>query len=331
MTTDREPTNDNKPDGLKVYELAKEFGIAPLDLVEKLKTLEINVKNHMSELTDSDAEKARSVLKAGSVSSKKAAADSAVKTKPATPKKVVARRASPGGDSVAVSAIPVVPAAATTPPPAKPKAAVKKKTLTTSTAAATPTVAAPAAAADASSSSSTVIRRRLLSDGATQTVTSTVSTETTKEAIKEEVKVDLKEETKTDVGHDLAAEKLPEPTTDSSDGKVETVRREVKTEGGKTTTSVIRRTETTLVTSSAKDGLKKVGGLRIIEQAKPAPKVMNRPTPSPGIKKGGVMDPNSILDPTKLGAKSADRDGFKFGRIDKDGRGRSKKTRSKSV
>jgi translation initiation factor IF-2 len=301
--TDREP--------LKVYELAKEFGIAPLDLVEKLKTLEINVKNHMSELTDSDAEKARSVLKAGSVTSKKAATDSAAKTKTTAVKKVVARRASAGGDSVPVSvAAPAVEA------PVKAKAPAKKKTVST------PAPAATVATDASSSSSSTVIRRRQLSDGATQTVTSTVSTETTKEAAKEEAKL-------AEIEAQVSANTVSEPeetaeataeqqAVDPAEGKIETVRREVKTEGGKTTTSVIRRTETTLVTSSTKDALKKTGGLRIIEQAKPVPKtVANRPTPSAGIKKGGTMDPNSILDPTKSGFKG-ERDGFKFGRIDKE-------------
>jgi hypothetical protein len=72
--TDREP--------IKVYELAKELGIDSISLVDKLKTLEINVKNHMSELTDSDVERARLVLKTGSVSGKSAGA-SASKTKAA--------------------------------------------------------------------------------------------------------------------------------------------------------------------------------------------------------------------------------------------------------
>ena len=35
---------------VKVYELAKELGIAPLELVDKLKGLNIQVKNHMSDL-----------------------------------------------------------------------------------------------------------------------------------------------------------------------------------------------------------------------------------------------------------------------------------------
>ncbi|NDF16093.1 hypothetical protein EB061_12375, partial [bacterium] len=60
--TDREP--------LKVYELAKELGIDSLSLVDALKNLEINVKNHMSELTDQDADKARTVLKNGKAAPK---------------------------------------------------------------------------------------------------------------------------------------------------------------------------------------------------------------------------------------------------------------------
>ncbi len=313
--TDREP--------LKVYELAKEFGIAPLDLVEKLKTIEINVKNHMSELTDNDVEKARTVLKAGSVTSQKAAANLATKAKTTPAKKVVARRASAGGDSVPVSA---TAAATTEAVAAKPKTVARKK--------AAPAVAAPvapvaAAASTTDTSSSTVIRRRLLSDGATQTVTSTVSTETAQEEAPVEAKSKslLNVVAKPEVVVVAPVEKLEAAEaiaevvveTPEAGATVETVRREVKTEGGKTTTSVIRRTETTLVTSSSKDAPKKLGGLRIIEQAKPAPKAINRPTPSPGIKKGGVLDPNSILDPTKAGFKS-DRDPFKFGggRIDKE-------------
>ena len=306
--TDREP--------LKVYELAKEFGIAPLDLVEKLKTLEINVKNHMSELTDSDAEKARTVLKAGSVTSKKAATDSAAKAKTATAKKVVARRASPGGDSSAVVAAPVPTAEAPAKAKAAPKAAPRKKAAAPAVAVAP---AATAAAADASSSSSTVIRRRQLSDGATQTVTSTVSTETT---AKEDQKLEAQASSAQTPENFEAApitELAPQEASpdDGTDGTVETVRREVKTEGGKITTSVIRRTETTtLTTSSTKDTSKKAGGLRIIEQAKPAPKT-NRPTPTPGLKKTSPGDPLTLSTDAKAGFKG-ERDGFKFGRVDKE-------------
>jgi len=73
---------------LKVYELAKELGIDSLSLVDKLKALEINVKNHMSEISDTEAEKARSSLKAGASGKSETKATTA-KTATGT-KKVVA-------------------------------------------------------------------------------------------------------------------------------------------------------------------------------------------------------------------------------------------------
>ncbi len=42
----------------KVYELASEIGVGALDLVEKLKTMGFNVRNHMASLTDEEAAKA---------------------------------------------------------------------------------------------------------------------------------------------------------------------------------------------------------------------------------------------------------------------------------
>lgn len=43
----------------KVYELANEIGIGAIDLVEKLKTMGFNVRNHMASLTDEEVAKAR--------------------------------------------------------------------------------------------------------------------------------------------------------------------------------------------------------------------------------------------------------------------------------
>ena len=42
----------------KVYELANEIGVGALDLVEKLKSMGMNVRNHMASLTDDEAAKA---------------------------------------------------------------------------------------------------------------------------------------------------------------------------------------------------------------------------------------------------------------------------------
>src|SRR5690606_6421622 len=44
----------------KVYELANEIGVGALDLVEKLKSMGFNVRNHMAVLTDEELAKAQS-------------------------------------------------------------------------------------------------------------------------------------------------------------------------------------------------------------------------------------------------------------------------------
>ena len=47
----------------KVFELAKELEIGPLDLVESLKAKGFSVRNHMAELSDEDVEKFLNTLK----------------------------------------------------------------------------------------------------------------------------------------------------------------------------------------------------------------------------------------------------------------------------
>jgi translation initiation factor IF-2 len=58
---------------VKVYELAKELGIDSISLLDKLKGLNINVKNHMSELRGEEASLARNSLRPSSGSAKAAA------------------------------------------------------------------------------------------------------------------------------------------------------------------------------------------------------------------------------------------------------------------
>ena len=320
--TDREP--------LKVYELAKELGIDSISLVDKLKTLEINVKNHMSELTDSDVERARSVLKTGSVSGKTAAGASAGKAKTAatTPaKKVVSRRAS----AASTDAAPAAEAKADA-PAAKP---VRKRAAAATTAAAPAATPTAAQAAAATESSSTVIRRRVLSDGATQTVTSTVSTTTgtdegktpqaaapAKEAkapapVEEEVSAKSYSEEETEEKPENETVDVAAQDDGAPPSTVETVRTEVKSEGGKITTSVIRRTETTtLITSSMKDNpVKRTGGLRIIEQPKATPVV--RPGLKPGVSRVIPNTPGQA-NANAAGGIGVARDGFKFARVDKE-------------
>ncbi len=316
--TDREP--------LKVYELSKELGIDSITLVDKLNGLSIAVKNHMSELSDTDVEKARAALKAGtatedSTKSKKTAGTGTVK-------KTVTKKAAPAAAPEAPKAAPKTAAAAEATPapkaaPAPKTAAVRKRP--TATPAEKPVAAAPAATAETSSSSSTVIRRRVLSDGATQTVTSTISTTTGTEASPAPVPAPVEAAPEAVLEAAPQPEVAPEetPVADavpvetveapkaSTEGTVETVRTEVKTEGGKITTSIIRRTEiTTLTTSSLKD-IKRTGGLRIIEQPKITPKAAIRP----GLDKAAPG--TTATDGKKIGFKT-DRDGFKFARVDKE-------------
>ena len=335
--TDREP--------LKVYELAKELGIDSISLVDKLKSLDINVKNHMSELADTDADKARNLLKTGTG----ATAAPAKATSSAAGKKVVTRKSAAGtaAEAPAKSATAAKTPAKTT---AKTAAGTTANTGDTEPAAAKPVRKRPAATAakekekepaaapsatETSSSSSTVIRRRVLSDGATQTVTSTISTVTGTEAVptpavaKEAQPVEAAEpqapvEAPAAVVEEApqareieaapveAAPETPRLTTVTSPtgNRVETVRTEVKTEGGKTTTSVIRRTETTLTTYSLKDSLPKKSGLRIIEQPKIQPKAPVKPADKAG--------PAAAVDARGKGGFKSDRDGFKFARVDKE-------------
>jgi translation initiation factor IF-2 len=134
---------------VKVYELAKELGIAPLELVDKLKGLNIQVKNHMSDLQTQEAEMARSSLKKSSETAK---------TGTKTVKKTAAR---PAATKTAAAKSTTAKAASTTTATA---ARPRKK-------AETPAVAAPASEASAPKAASPIIRRRVKADGETETLT----------------------------------------------------------------------------------------------------------------------------------------------------------------
>jgi translation initiation factor IF-2 len=53
----------------KVYELANEIGVGAIDLVEKLKTMGFNVRNHMASLTDEEVAKAKAAYESPQKSS----------------------------------------------------------------------------------------------------------------------------------------------------------------------------------------------------------------------------------------------------------------------
>lgn len=70
----------------KVFELAKELEMGAIDLVEKLKSIGLNVRNHMVMLSDEDVEKAMSALKPDS------STDTQTKKKAVVRKKKVVRK-----------------------------------------------------------------------------------------------------------------------------------------------------------------------------------------------------------------------------------------------
>src|ERR1700758_596033 len=111
---------------IKVYELAKELGIAPLELVDRLKGMNIQVKNHMSDLATSEVELARTSLKKAAEPEKpaKGAVKRTATTRSAASKTTAAKPAA--GATAAAAATP---------------ARTRKK--------ATDTAAAPAAAPEA--------------------------------------------------------------------------------------------------------------------------------------------------------------------------------------
>jgi len=47
---------------IRVYELAKEFGMAPKDMVAKIRTFGVEVVNHMSNLDGADADRVRRAI-----------------------------------------------------------------------------------------------------------------------------------------------------------------------------------------------------------------------------------------------------------------------------
>jgi translation initiation factor IF-2 len=133
---------------MKVYELAKELGLDSISLLDKLKEINVDVKNHMSSLEATQAEQIRAFFR-------KPKEDAAKKAK------TVARRSTATKDAAA--------------PVATEKAKPAKKAVASA--------AAPAPAAvedsDAASSKRKIIKRRVSAEGVeTTTVESAPKSET---------------------------------------------------------------------------------------------------------------------------------------------------------
>ncbi|MCM2350779.1 MAG: translation initiation factor IF-2 [Bacteriovoracaceae bacterium] len=84
----------------KVYELANEIGVGALDLVEKLKTMGLNVRNHMASLTDDEVAKAKAAYETPEKKSAPA--------KKAVVRKVIKREAPAAEEAPVVVSAPLV-------------------------------------------------------------------------------------------------------------------------------------------------------------------------------------------------------------------------------
>lgn len=112
----------------KVFELANEFGIGAIDLVEKLKANGLNIRNHMVTLSDEELSKAMSILSPVAAEPKVAVKKVVKKVvkKEATPEATVAAATSMAPDKTETPEV-VKAAPATTAAPATSAGTVKRK------------------------------------------------------------------------------------------------------------------------------------------------------------------------------------------------------------
>lgn len=113
----------------KVYELAKEIGIGAIDLVEQLKSMGLNVRNHMVTLQDDEVEKALAGLKPADDKTAKTAKKKVTKKKVAKKKvvkKVVKKATSASSESDVPAEEEAVKVAAPTTKVVRKKKVIKK-------------------------------------------------------------------------------------------------------------------------------------------------------------------------------------------------------------
>lgn len=127
----------------KVYELASEIGVGALDLVEKLKTLGFNVRNHMASLSDDEVAKAKAAFD----TTQKAASP----VKKAVVRKVIKKEA---------PAAPVADEGSVAPVQEEAPAAVKVAAPEVASAPIAPAPEAPTAAADDAKSKVVTVKRK---------------------------------------------------------------------------------------------------------------------------------------------------------------------------
>ena len=272
---------------VKVYELAKELGMDSISLLDKLKSLNIKVKNHMSELSDTEVLAARSALRKepeGKKSSKGTTRTSTSEKKAAAPR---ARKKVASAEAPAAAAAPA------------PEATGERK------------VAAP------------VIRRRLKSDGATETLTppthqKLVSVEPTPEELAEmeEQPVSYADEQAALDNEEFEAEAASEaPVEESTEEVTQVIEEQAATETTQTTAPAAASAPTAPIPTgrqpivlTPRPVAPRRSILKIVEAAAPPsrPVVKAAPAASP-VKPAAVK-----------GTATQDKDGFRIIKMTKE-------------
>ncbi len=296
-TTDKMETVTVEQQPMKVYELAKELGIPPLALLEKLNSLNIKVKSHMSDLDLNDVQAARA-----SLSSKQSTSKPGSK---ASGKKAETKVASP---------------AATTDSTAVKKSVVKTKRKA-ATAPTTEAVSAPAAAAPApttpgsdAAGTSAIIRRRTKQDGSSETTVSVVSSGTT---------ISSTTFTSDEAAAASFREEAPATTEEAQaiEGEYTTTEMQDTTSGAPIESVEAASTEAVSVKPELQLPIRPVAPkrsfLKIAQHTAPIPmKIISKAPPAPAP---GTAAANAAGQKTNLkGAATQDKDGFRIIRMTKE-------------
>lgn len=291
-----EPNTQSGGNTIKVYELAKELGTDSLSLLDRLASLNIKVKNHMSDLGEEEVRTARESFKAATATKKEA------------PKKTVTRK----------KKADVVEAATETAPTPKTKSAASTTgataTKTRTKAAATKTAAASiekSSAPSAASAAGAILRRRVKTDGseATSTVVSGKLSPPPPTPVEEEP-TQYEEQTQELESQDVVEEQIQMVETETTDATPVTPTLEAApTPEAPTTSSPAAVAPTPAVKKSflniaqPKEMIKP----RIIAHAPPASKTAPTPSRSGPTPQQGVR-----------GATTQDKDGFRIVRMTKE-------------
>ena len=272
-------------DMMKVYELAKELGLPPLSLLDRLNELNIKVKSHMSELTPDQVLAARNSLVKGErmrPSSTAAAGATSAKKATATRTRKKPESEAPAGATSAGAPISAPTPVVQAPPPQA-------------------TIHAGATATAPGKGASTVIRRRVKSDGALETTVTdsaghiTQSTQTAAEA--------AAAEPRSARGGQDGHPTITESTPDENSSRVRIVRHDRSTAETSTLTITTTHDEAEEMAALPEESMTEEAQSEAPAQATPVPPVRTRPAivlpPRPTAPRRSILKVVSPTAPTK--------------------------------